>query len=201
MDLGALVSPAHTALVTVECQENVIGSASVLPALADEARAAGLVAKVATLVGAARAAGVDVVHCTARARADRKGSNRNARLFGAVAKAKGPVDERAFRVVDGIGVEESDLALSRLHGLSPMDGTDLDAVLRNLDCTTIVAVGVSLNIAVTNLAFDAVNRGYQVVVPRDAVVGVPREYADAVITNTLSFVATITTTEALLAAW
>src|SRR3982751_1470895 len=102
LDLGALIDPAHTALVTVECQENVIGSAAVLPMLADEARATGMIDNVAALVRAARGAGVDVVHCTARGRADRKGSNTNARLFGAVAKARGPVDERAFRVVDAI---------------------------------------------------------------------------------------------------
>ena len=201
IDVGALVDPAHTAIVTVECQANVVGAGAVLPMLADEVRTAGVIENVATLVRAARAAGVDVIHCTARGRADRKGSSTNARLFRAVAKAPGPVDERAFRVVDAIGVEDSDLLLSRLHGLSPMAGTDLDPVLRNLGCTTIVAVGVSLNIAVTNLAFDAVNRGYHVVVPRDAVVGVPREYGDAVLANTLSFVATITTTAALLDAW
>ena len=38
-----------------------------------------------------------------------------------------------------------------------MGGTDLDAVLRNLGVTTIVAVGVSVNIAITNLVMDAVN--------------------------------------------
>ena len=36
------------------------------------------------------------------------------------------------------------------HGLSPMAGTDLDAVLRNLGTTTVIVAGVSVNIAVTN---------------------------------------------------
>jgi nicotinamidase-related amidase len=48
---------------------------------------------------------------------------------------------------------------------------------------------------------DAVNRGYDVVLPRDAVCGVPAEYADAVIDNTLSLLATITTVDELTAAW
>ena len=38
-----------------------------------------------------------------------------------------------------------------------MGGTDLDAVLRNLGVSTIVVVGVSLNIAIPNLVMDAVN--------------------------------------------
>jgi biuret amidohydrolase len=37
--------------------------------------------------------------------------------------------------------------------------------------------------------------------PRDAVAGVPADYARAVIDNTLALVATITTTEEILAAW
>ena len=48
---------------------------------------------------------------------------------------------------------------------------------------------------------DAVNRGYQFVLPRDAVAGFPREYADAVIDNTLSLLATVTTTSAVADAW
>ena len=82
-----------------------------------------------------------------------------------------------------------------------MGGTDLDAVLRNLGVTTIVAVGVSLNVAIPNLVMDAVNAAYHVVLPRDAVAGVPRAYGDAIIDNTLSLLATVTTTEELLAAW
>jgi biuret amidohydrolase len=82
-----------------------------------------------------------------------------------------------------------------------MTGTQLDSILRNLGATTIIGVGVSVNIGMTNLAFDAVNRGYQIVLARDAIAGVPREYAEAVIENTLSLVATIVLTEAVVAAW
>ena len=82
-----------------------------------------------------------------------------------------------------------------------MTGTQLDPMLRNLGVTTIVGVGVSVNIGMTNLAFDAVNRGYQFVMPTDAVAGVPAEYAEAVLANTLSLVATLTTTKDVLAAW
>lgn len=48
---------------------------------------------------------------------------------------------------------------------------------------------------------DAVNRGYQFVLPRDAVSGYPRQYADAVIDNTLSLLATVTTSGAVVDAW
>ncbi len=62
-------------------------------------------------------------------------------------------------------------------------------------------MGVSVNIGLTNLVMDAVNLGYQVVVPRDAVAGLPQDYADAVIDNTLALLATLTTTDDLVAIW
>ena len=77
----------------------------------------------------------------------------------------------------------------------------MDSMLRHLGVTTIVGVGVSVNIGMTNFAFDAVNRGYQFVMPTDAVAGVPPDYAAAVIKNTLALVATLTTTAAVLEAW
>jgi nicotinamidase-related amidase len=48
---------------------------------------------------------------------------------------------------------------------------------------------------------DAVNKAYRVVVPRDAVAGIPPDYADSIIDNMLSLLATITTTDELMAAW
>jgi biuret amidohydrolase len=42
---------------------------------------------------------------------------------------------------------------------------------------------------------------YPPVIPRDAVVGVPKEYGEAVLDNTLSLVATIVRTEDVLGAW
>ena len=96
---------------------------------------------------------------------------------------------------------DADMVLPRLHGLGPMGGTELDHLLRNLGMTTIVGVGVSLNVAMPNFVMDAVNAGYDFVLPRDAVAGIPREYAEAVIRNSMSFLTTITTTDDLIAAW
>ena len=67
--------------------------------------------------------------------------------------------------------------------------------------TSIVAVGVSLNVAIPNLVMDAVKAGYRVVLPRDAVAGIPAEYGDAVIDNALALLATVTTTDDLIEAW
>ena len=65
----------------------------------------------------------------------------------------------------------------------------------------VVAVGNSVNIGVLGLVVCAVDLGYQVVVPRDAVVGVPVEYGESVIDNTLALLATLTTSEAIVDLW
>lgn len=201
LDLADLVRPDRCAVVTSEIQSGVVGERSALPELA--AAAQPMVDAVARLCRAARAAEVAVVHCTAARRADGRGSNTNARLFAGVRKSPvallpGTVETS---VVPALGPEPEDLVLGRLHGLSPMAGTDLDPVLRNMGITTIVATGVSVNVAVTNLVMDAVNLGYQVVVPRDGVTGIPASYADAVIDGTLALLATLTSVDDLVAAW
>ncbi len=202
LDLAALVDPAHTVVVTQECQNGVIGPDAALPQLAEIARRR-MIPAAARLVAAARDAGVPVVHCVAARRADGQGSNTNARLFLGMRKL--PVGllpgSAAVEVVPEIGTVASDVVLTRLHGLGPMGGTDLDAVLRNLGATTVVGVGVSVNVGMINFAMDAVNAGYQFVLPRDAVAGIPEDYAEAVIEHTLSLIATVTTVDAVTGCW
>jgi len=202
LDLAALLAPEHTAIVTSEVQNGVVGPRSALPALA-EAAATTMLPNLARLLPVARAAGVQVVHCTAYRRADGKGANHNARLFMGVRKS--PVallpGTPEVEVAPELGPEPQDLVLTRTHGLDPMAGTDLDPVLRNLGVRTIVVTGVSVNVAVTNLVMDAVNRGYDVVLPRDAVCGIPQDYADAVIDHTLALLAAVVTTDDLMAVW
>lgn len=202
-DLPSLLDPSHTALVTQECQRGVIGDLAVLPELADAARDSGAIAQMGRLVTAARAAGVDVIHCLARHRADRKGANTNARLFGAMGRLPDALRQgtESVALIPEIGAEASDVVLARYHGLGPMYDTGLDSVLRNLGVTTVVGIGVSLNVGMLDLAFDAVNAGYQFVLPRDAVAGVPPEYGEAVIENTLSLVATVVTADDVIRAW
>lgn len=200
-EIGELAHPRHTALVTQECQRGVIGDLSALPELASAGRA--MLPQLAALVVAARASGIPVIHCTALRRADGLGANRNARIFGYMAKSAHPLlpGSDAAAIVPEIPVAASDFILPRWHGLSPFQGTELDFLLRNLGVRTLVGVGVSVNVAIQNLAFDAVNASYQVVIPRDAVAGFPREYVDAVFANTLGAVATLVASGELLAAW
>jgi nicotinamidase-related amidase len=202
VELSDLVDPSVTAVVTSEVQNGVLGADTALPTLAEAARP--VLPAIGRLVRGARDAGVQVVHCTVYRRSDAKGTNENARLFAGVRADPSHhllPGSPQVEVMPEVGTEPEDMVLTRTHGLNPMAGTDLDPVLRNLGVRTIVVAGVSVNIAVTNLVMDAVNKGYQVVLPRDAVCGIPADYADAVIDNTLALLATVTTVDELAAAW
>ncbi|MFF5858710.1 cysteine hydrolase [Streptomyces sp. NPDC012751] len=198
--LSELLDPARTVLLTVECQQGVVGPDGALPELARAARSSGALRNVARLVAAAHTAGVQVVHAIAERRPDGRGASRNARLFRAAERL--PVRQlsgsTAVRVAPPIEVAEEDFVVRRLHGLSPLHGTGVDALLRNLGCHTLIVTGVSANVAIPNAVFDAVNLGYTAVVPADAIAGVPADYTSAMIRHTLALVATVTTTDEVL---
>jgi biuret amidohydrolase len=198
--LAELAAPGNTAIVAQECQGAVIGPNAGLAMLAEEARRVAL-PNIVRLLPAARGAGVHIVHCLVQRRPDGLGANHNAKIFSIGRGVNITPGSPGAAVLPELGPESTDLVLHRWHGVGPMGGTDLDAVLRNLGVSTIVVVGVSLNIAIPNLVMDAVNAAYRVIVPRDAVAGIPTEYGEAIIDNTLSLLATITTTEELLGVW
>ena len=200
-DLADIAAPGHTAIVTQELQAAVVGPNAGLGALAKAAQRQAL-PNIERLLPVARNAGVQIVHCLVQRRPDGLGANHNAPIFAMGTKQVdiSPGSEGATLLPE-FGPAPSDVLLHRWHGVGPMGGTDLNAILRNLGVTTIVAVGVSVNIAITNLVMDGVNAGYRVVVPRDAVAGIPADYADAIVDNTISLLATVTTTSDLIAAW
>ena len=182
------------AVVTNECQRGAIGDHALWPALVESA--APMVPRLAALLDAARKHEIPVVHCIAVRRADLRGANTNAPLFQ-VANRSGGLREGtpSVELMPELGPAESDLVFPKTHGVASLGSTGVDALLRNLGVEEIVLTGVSLNVAIPALAFEAVNRGYRVTIPRDAVAGVPVEYAEQMLDRSLSLVATLTTVD------
>jgi nicotinamidase-related amidase len=201
-DLATIVDPSHTALVFQELQESVVGPTATFAELAAAASAIELIPNAARLATAARTAGVTVVHATAENLPGEFGANRNARLFEGArrAGAEHAPGSDAVQPVAGLAAT-GDVVLPRYHGLSPLTGGPLDSLLRNDGVTTIVVAGVSLNLAIPNVVFDAVNRSYQVVVVRDLVAGTPAEYGQQVLTHSLALIATLAAVDDLIGVW
>ncbi len=171
--------------------------------MAAAARESGCIAALTRLVAAARAAGVRVIHSVFHQREDGWGDNTDLLLFKVIEKSpvKMYAGSDAVKPIDEIGQDPADFVIVRHHGMSPFPASELNAVLRNEGVNTIIPAGVSVNWAITNLTFDAVNRGFDVVVPRDAVTGIPAEYVELAIDHSLAFVSTIATTDEIVAAW
>ena len=204
MDLGDLVTPSTTAVLTMELQRGVVGDLAALPDLRDAAGAVGMPGNAGRVCTAARTVGATVVHCTARFRADRRGSATNARILAASQKLNGDrLDDGhpGTELIPELAADPGDLVVARSHGLTPFVATELDQLLRNCGVRTVVAVGNSINIGILGLVLTAVDLGYQVVVPRDAVVGVPVEYGESVMANTIALLATVVSTDDVVAAW
>ena len=204
MDLQELVAPDHTALCIVECQNGVVGPESSMPAVAEAVADAGLLLRLGGLAVAARSAGVRVVHSTFHSRADLWGGNRNSRLFAAGRKAavQQLVGTPAVQPAPELGFDSDvDVVLPRSHGLSADSGSGLSAMLRNEGTTTVVVVGVTLNLAIPNTVFDLVNAGFQVVVPTDGSVATAGGYGDQVLAHSLAYVSTLTDVATLSEAW
>jgi biuret amidohydrolase len=206
--LRQIVQPSRSAIITMELQKGIVGGEAILPALPVAVQEAGILDVAGRVCNAARRHGVRVLHATMRERPDGAGQAINCKIFAVGAKRRAergssPTDigQPGVALVDELDVQPSDIEVPRMHGMTPFNGTELDAVIRNLGVHTIVLMGVSLNLGIMGAALSALDLGYQVVVVRDAVVGIPKEYGEAVLTNTLSMIATIVTADELIAAW
>ncbi len=197
------LDPRTCVVITMEMQRGVCGDLATMPVLAGAVDEAGVVPATASVLTAGRERGVPVIHCTFSLLADREGTPLNAPLIRML--VKDPVHllhgSAAAELIPALGIDPSDLISNRHHGFSPFTGTDLDALIRELRSTTVVVTGMSLNLGIPGTVIEAVNLGYEVVVVRDCVAGMPVAYGDEIIANTLSMVAAIVTADELILAW
>ena len=185
----------------MECQQGVVGSAE-FGALGEAVQRHGTIGHIGRVLEAARAVRVPIFYLTAARRADSGGGVANCLLL-AVGRKGEPLLPGSKRqaVVAALAPRDGDYVLTRFHGVTPFHATELDQLLRNLGVRTVIATGVSVNVGVMGLVIEAVNSGYQAVIPRQAVAGTPDEYVDAVLTHTLRLLATVTSVDDVVAAW
>jgi nicotinamidase-related amidase len=186
-------------VVCVECQNGVLGMDSVLPALA--ADSSELVSTIRQLLDAARQFNTHVVHATYDGAFGGRptGTARLWRVLGP-ATAHWTSGSTPTAVLPEL-LRSTDLVLPRHHGLFPTLDSELLPVLKGLGVTSIVLAGVSLNLAITYTAGHATQAGFDVIVPRDAVGGTPKEYAEQVLDNTIAVLGRLTTVDQLIDEW
>jgi nicotinamidase-related amidase len=197
------VDIADCAVLTFEMQRGIVGDLHTMPVIYQAAQDSNLIYEIARLIGPARQAGLPILHLTVARRLDRRGSYANMPFINAHLK-DGP--DPSVLDVGAPGTEvmpelwdADDLVIQRLHGVSGFTDTGVDSMLRSLGKSTIILTGSSVNRGILGLAIEGINRGYRVVIPREAVTGYPLEYRDMVLEHSLRAITTLCAIDDVLA--
>ena len=200
LDLSSHLAPTTTAVVALEVQEQLLDiEHAMIPGIAHHAEAIGLVDRLSTLFTEARRVGAQMFYVLDDRRADGLGRSTNLMISRAVK------DGSEFfvhgDVVPQLAPRASDIVIRREHGMTGFFTTPLDIYLSNLGIKTVILTGVSANIAVNGTAIEAMNHGYRVIVPSDAIAGDPPEYVEALLKYTIRNVALVAPTQQILDQW
>jgi len=192
-----------TAVLTMELQRGVCGDLAGSPHLARAVERAGVLDAATRLVTAARAAGLPVVHCTFSILPDGAGADLDLPVMAAAAANPNLLrqGDPSTQLVAELGPAPADLVSERHHGLTPFTGTDLAGRLRTAGVRHVVACGVSLNIGIPGLVYEAVGEGFAVTVATDAVVGLPTDFGADVLDHAIGYVARLATVDELVDHW
>lgn len=201
IDPSPYLAPETCAVVSLEVQENlVLPERSVLPGLARHAEQIGLIDNLARLYETARASGVCIYYCTDQRRKDGFGHARNTFVHRHMTGDRewsgghGPV-------VAPLTPRPEDVVFEREQGMTGFYATGLDPYLRNTGVRSVIITGVSANLAVVGTVIEAMNRGYQVIVPSDCIAGDPPEYVDQLLRYTIRNAALVVPSSSIIEHW
>ena len=200
-----LVLPVdRAALCLVEMQNDIvhesnIGERGLGGVLAKQVEKRGIIKKLVALTAAARARGVPVLYINF---CGKPGFPRPNTRLHRVSGSKPRLVEGTWgvKVHEALTPEPQDFVLERTVGVDGSYGTQLYPVLRQLGRTTMLMTGVSTNLAVEGIVRASVNRGFDMIVIEDCCASYPDEWHRFSIDNIMPLLATVTTSDAALAA-
>jgi biuret amidohydrolase len=100
-----------------------------------------------------------------------------------------------------VEVDERDYSVRTKKRLSAFYPTDLEFLLRNLDVDNVVLTGTYTDACVLSTAFDAANRDFRVLVPRDVVAGYSEEAEHAALMIIALHLGLVVDSSALVNEW
>jgi gluconolactonase len=185
----------NAALVVQDMQNDAIGrdGAFGTSGAADYAERHGVVAKVAALADAFRAAVRPVIHVWYVVEPGAPELRQNAPLYRAVREANANVrGSWGAAPVDGLEPRPGDHVIEKLR-MNAFHGTSLDTLLRGLEVETLVLTGAWTNMSVEHTARHGADAGYEIVVASDGTATMSEEWQHAALDYALTQVATIAT--------
>ena len=185
----------RAALVILDMQNDAIseGGAFGGTGAAAHAREQNIVANVAALASAFRAASAPVVHVWYVVETGARELAQNAPLFEAVRAENANVrGSWGAAPVAGLEPQQQDFVVEKLR-MNAFHGTRLDTLLRGLGTETVVLAGAWTNMSVEHTARHAADAGYRVVLASDGTSTLNAEWQEAALGYALTHVATIAT--------
>jgi nicotinamidase-related amidase len=175
------LDPASTAIVLIEYQNEFVSDGGALHnAVAPVMEKTGMLANTVALVGAARAAGVTIMHAPITFAPGYGELSRHP--YGIL---KGVVDGNAFvkgtwgaAIVDDLTPAEGDILIEGKRGLDTFASTNLDFILRGRDISTVILAGFLTNCCVESTMRSAYENGYRVITLTDCTAATSAEEHD-----------------------
>lgn len=191
--VALIINECQNAMLDLNFQDNV--------ELAQQATERKISQRIAALADACRGVGALVIHSTIVLRKDGLGTTPSCLLLGSLLKRGNCIEgNKAAEIHPDLTPRPEDYVSRRLHGLTPFHGTELESVLRQRGVQTVIVTGVSTNVGVPGTCLEVINRGFTAVVPENATAGSSPKIHEFQIKNIIRLLATVTTTEEVLAA-
>jgi gluconolactonase len=163
------LDPARTALILQDLQNDVMidGGAFADSGAPDHARSQNVVENVKALADAARRAGVPVIHVWYLVEEGAAGLRQNAPLFEGVRGANALVRGTwGAAPAEGLERQPGDFVVEKMR-MNAFYDTNLDILLRGLDCENLVITGCGTNMSIEHTARHGADAGFEVVVVSD----------------------------------
>jgi gluconolactonase len=189
------LDPGRSALVIQDLQNDVIieGGAFADSGAPEHAKAQNVVANVADLAAACRAAGVPVIHVWYIVEKDAPGLRLNAPLFQGVKDSDALVRGTwGAAPAEGLEAQDGDHIVEKMR-MNAFYETRLDILLRGLGVDNLIITGAWTNMSIEHTARHGADAGYEVVVASDGTSTTGPEWQDAALNYAMTNVASVAT--------
>jgi gluconolactonase len=187
------LDPARSALVIQDMQNDVIieGGAFADSGAPAHATSQNVVANVADLAAACRAAGVPVIHVWYIVEAGAPGLKQNAPLFQGVKGADALVrGSWGAAPAEGLEPQDGDHVVEKMR-MNGFFETRLDILLRGLGADQLIITGAWTNMSIEHTARHGADAGYEVVVASDGTSTTGDEWQHAALNYAMTNVASV----------
>lgn len=172
------IYPAHTAVLSMDCQSGIV---SVY--LKDDKEA--FLGRVASVLNHARAAGMTLIHVQVGFRPGLPEVNSRNVLFGAIKSS--PQHQKLFEgplgaIPPAIAPKDGEIVITK-HRVSAFAGTDLAMILRANDIDTLVLFGIATSGVVLSTLVEAADTDFRLAVLKDCCADLDSSLHDCLISK------------------